>query len=50
MTGWLSQQFGRRNYFAAIVIYGRFFLIIGNADNIIEISSFWITRFRVELY
>ena len=41
MTSWLSQQFGRRNYFAAsIVIFTVFSFLCGNATNIWELVFF----------
>lgn len=41
MTSWLSQQFGRRNYFAAsIVIFTIFSFMCGNATNIWELVLF----------
>ncbi len=41
MTSWLSQQFGRRNYFAAsIVIFTIFSFLCGNATNIWELVAF----------
>ena len=41
MTSWLSQQFGRRNYFAAsIVIFTIFSFLCGNATNIWELVGF----------
>jgi DHA2 family multidrug resistance protein len=41
MTSWLSQQFGRRNYFAAsIVIFTVASFLCGNADNIWELVAF----------
>src|ERR1700754_824297 len=41
MTSWLSQQFGRRNYFAAsIVIFTIFSFLCGNADSIFELVLF----------
>lgn len=41
MTSWLSQQFGRRNYFAAsIMIFTLFSFLCGNADNIWELVFF----------
>lgn len=41
MTSWLSQQFGRRNYFAAsIVIFTVCSFLCGNADNIWELVAF----------
>lgn len=41
MTSWLSQQFGRRNYFAAsIVIFTIFSFLCGNATNIWELVFF----------
>ncbi|TXF74947.1 DHA2 family efflux MFS transporter permease subunit [Chryseobacterium sp.] len=41
MTSWLSQQFGRRNYFAAsIIIFTVFSFLCGNADNIWELVLF----------
>ena len=41
MTSWLSQQFGRRNYFAAsIIIFTVFSFLCGNADNIWELVFF----------
>jgi DHA2 family multidrug resistance protein len=41
MTSWLSQQFGRRNYFAAsIVIFTVASFLCGNADNIWELVTF----------
>src|SRR5678809_1620367 len=41
MTSWLSQQFGRRNYFAAsIIIFTIFSFLCGNATNIWELVIF----------
>ncbi|MDQ0475827.1 MULTISPECIES: DHA2 family efflux MFS transporter permease subunit [Chryseobacterium] len=41
MTSWLSQQFGRRNYFAAsIVIFTIFSFLCGNASSIWELVFF----------
>jgi len=41
MTSWLSQQFGRRNYFAvSIVIFTVASFLCGNADNIWELVAF----------
>ncbi|WP_116787304.1 MDR family MFS transporter [Flavobacterium psychrotrophum] len=41
MTSWLSQQFGRRNYFAAsIIIFTVASFACGNADNIWELVTF----------
>lgn len=41
MTSWLSQQFGRRNYFAAsIIIFTVASFMCGNADNIWELVAF----------
>lgn len=41
MTSWLSQQFGRRNYFAAsIIIFTVFSFLCGNATNIWELVFF----------
>ncbi|MXN90124.1 DHA2 family efflux MFS transporter permease subunit [Flavobacterium sp. Sd200] len=41
MTSWLSQQFGRRNYFAAsIIIFTVSSFLCGNADNIWELVTF----------
>ncbi|MFP9118636.1 DHA2 family efflux MFS transporter permease subunit [Flavobacterium sp. RNTU_13] len=41
MTSWLSQQFGRRNYFAAsIVIFTIASFLCGNATNIWELVAF----------
>ena len=41
MTSWLSQQFGRRNYFAASVIIFTFCsFLCGNATNIWELVAF----------
>src|SRR5580765_429610 len=41
MTSWLSQQFGRRNYFAAsIIIFTIFSFFCGNATNIWELVFF----------
>ena len=41
MTSWLSQQFGRRNYFAAsIIIFTVSSFLCGNADNIWELVAF----------
>lgn len=41
MTSWLSQQFGRRNYFAAsIIIFTVFSFLCGNASNIWELVFF----------
>ncbi|SFU62760.1 MFS transporter, DHA2 family, multidrug resistance protein [Pustulibacterium marinum] len=41
MTGWLSKQFGRRNYFAAsIIIFTVTSFLCGNATNIWELVAF----------
>lgn len=41
MTSWLSQQFGRRNYFAAsIIIFTVASFLCGNANNIWELVAF----------
>ena len=41
MTSWLSQQFGRRNYFAAsIMIFTIFSFLCGNATGIWELVIF----------
>ncbi|MEP7238125.1 MAG: DHA2 family efflux MFS transporter permease subunit [Ferruginibacter sp.] len=41
MTSWLSQQFGRRNYFAAsIIIFTVFSFLCGNASGIWELVAF----------
>jgi DHA2 family multidrug resistance protein len=41
MTSWLSQQFGRRNYFAAsIIIFTVFSFLCGNATSIWELVLF----------
>ncbi len=41
MTSWLSQQFGRKNYFAAsIIIFTVASFLCGNADNIWELVAF----------
>jgi DHA2 family multidrug resistance protein len=41
MTSWLSQQFGRRNYFAAsIMIFTIFSFLCGNATGIWELVAF----------
>lgn len=41
MTSWLSQQFGRRNYFAvSIIIFTVCSYLCGNADNIWELVFF----------
>src|SRR3982750_4035439 len=41
MTSWLSQQFGRRNYFAAsIIIFTVFSFLCGNATNMWELVVF----------
>ena len=41
MTSWLSQQFGRRNYFAvSIIIFTVSSFLCGNADNIWELVAF----------
>ncbi|MEO8583526.1 MAG: MDR family MFS transporter [Flavitalea sp.] len=41
MTSWLSQQFGRKNYFAAsIMIFTVFSFLCGNATNIWELVFF----------
>jgi DHA2 family multidrug resistance protein len=41
MTSWLSQQFGRRNYFAAsIIIFTTFSFLCGNATGIWELVIF----------
>ena len=41
MTSWLSQQFGRRNYFAvSIIIFTVASFLCGNATNIWELVAF----------
>ncbi|MFD2970149.1 MDR family MFS transporter [Sphingobacterium bambusae] len=41
MTSWLSQQFGRRNYFAAsIILFTISSFLCGNANNIWELVAF----------
>lgn len=41
MTSWLSQQFGRRNYFAAsVIIFTTASFLCGNADSIWELVIF----------
>ena len=41
MTSWLSQQFGRRNYFAfSIIMFTVFSFLCGNASNIWELVGF----------
>ena len=41
MTSWLSQQFGRRNYFAfSIILFTVFSYLCGNAGNIWELVAF----------
>ncbi|HQW12559.1 MAG TPA: DHA2 family efflux MFS transporter permease subunit [Saprospiraceae bacterium] len=41
MTSWLSQQFGRRNYFAvSIIIFTVFSFLCGNSSNIWELVFF----------
>ncbi|MBZ5856768.1 DHA2 family efflux MFS transporter permease subunit [Flavihumibacter profundi] len=41
MTSWFSQQFGRRNYFAAsVIIFTIFSFLCGNATNIWELVAF----------
>ncbi len=41
MTSWLSQQFGRRNYFAAsVMIFTLFSFLCGNATGIWELVAF----------
>jgi MFS transporter, DHA2 family, multidrug resistance protein len=41
MTSWLSQQFGRRNYYAAsVLIFTLFSFLCGNATNIWELVFF----------
>lgn len=41
MTSWLSQQFGRRNYFAAsIILFTLFSFLCGNATSIWELVAF----------
>src|SRR6266567_3147743 len=41
MTSWLSQQFGRRNYFAAsVIIFTICSFLCGNATNIWELVAF----------
>lgn len=41
MTSWLSQQFGRRNYYAAsVVLFTVFSFLCGNATNIWELVFF----------
>lgn len=45
MTSWLSQQFGRRNYFAAsIIIFTVSSFLCGNADNIWELVFFRLVQ------
>src|SRR3954451_24403640 len=45
MTSWLSQQFGRRNYFAAsIIIFTVASFLCGNADNIWELVFFRLVQ------
>ena len=46
MTSWLSQQFGRRNYFAAsIMIFTFFSFLCGNATGIWELVAFRFLHF-----
>src|SRR3954462_6651135 len=41
MTSWLSQQFGRRNYFAAsIILFTVSSFLCGNSTNIVELIVF----------
>jgi DHA2 family multidrug resistance protein len=40
MTSWLSQQFGRRNYFAVSIIIFTVASLCGNATNIWELVTF----------
>src|SRR3954462_13579303 len=41
MTSWLSQQIGRRNYFAvSIIIFTVFSFLCGNSTNIWELVAF----------
>src|SRR3954469_4649068 len=41
MTSWLSQQFGRRNYFAAsIILFTICSFLCGNASGIVELIVF----------
>jgi DHA2 family multidrug resistance protein len=40
MTSWLSQQFGRRNYFAVSIIIFTVAFLCGNATNIWELVTF----------
>jgi DHA2 family multidrug resistance protein len=40
MTSWLSQQFGRRNYFAVSIIIPSLLFLCGNATNIWELVTF----------
>ena len=41
MTSWLSQQFGRRNYFAvSIMLFTLFSFLCGNANGIVELVIF----------
>jgi DHA2 family multidrug resistance protein len=40
MTSWLSQQFGRRNYFAVSIIFTVASFMCGNANNIWELVAF----------
>src|SRR6266550_8469481 len=41
MTSWLSQQFGRRNYFAAsIILFTICSFLCGNANTITELTIF----------
>src|SRR5690606_386121 len=45
MTSWLSQQFGRRNYFAAsIIIFTTASFLCGNATNIWELVFFRVIQ------
>ena len=45
MTSWLSQQFGRRNYFAAsIIIFTVFSYLCGNATNIWKLVFFRLMK------
>jgi DHA2 family multidrug resistance protein len=41
MTSWLSQQFGRRNYYAAsVILFTVFSFLCGNANGIVELVIF----------
>src|ERR1700754_3334552 len=45
LTSWLSQQFGRRNYFAAsIIIFTICSFLCGNANGIWQLVFFWFLQ------